>query len=124
MISASSLQTTKNYLRFVHFRNFDAKGFISPFGGLTVGWVSDPKSNDTVLFSLARCSKRDMFNKKKARRICEARMRGGKYYELNGIVDGKIYDQLNNWLIVNKSQVDQWPVPYETKVKWQPDLVA
>ena len=123
MTSVSNLQTTKSFLRFVHFRNFDSKGFISPFGGLTVGWVNDPSSNDTVLFSLARCSKRDVFNKKKARRICEARMRGGKYYELSGIVDGKIYDQLNTWLVANSDRASRFPVPLETKVKWQPNLI-
>ena len=64
-----------------------------------------------------------MFNKKKARRICEARMRGGKYYELSGIVDGKIYDQLNTWLVANSDRASRFPVPLETKVKWQPNLV-
>ena len=120
MTSANNLQTN---LRFVHFRNYDSKGLISPFGGLTVGWVADLSSNGTVLFSLARCSKRDMFNKKKARRICEARMKGGKYYELHDAIDGKIYDQLNTWLVANSDRASRFPVPLETKVKWQPNLV-
>ena len=86
---------------------------ISPFGGLTVGWMRDPTVEGSILFSLARCSRKDMFNKKKARRICEARLKGGKFFEVD-LEEGKVHQTINNWLMSNKSVVDRHPVPKTT----------
>lgn len=62
-------------MKFFHIRAKHEDGTPKCTGGITAGYE---KINDRkLLVTFARCSERDVFNKAKARLICEGRMRKG-----------------------------------------------
>ena len=77
-------QTFKN-VKFIHCRNRDEHGVVTPNGGLTIAYVTD---NDfkVVGYAAARCAPIDMFNKQVGRMKSSGRLLSNKWYqEVNGV---------------------------------------
>lgn len=67
-------------MRYFYLLNKDEKGSITLHGPHTVVGY-ERVVDDKYLVTFARCSERDRFNKKKARLICDGRLRKGKFIE-------------------------------------------
>ena len=61
--------------KFIHLRIRNEQGEPLPNGGLCIAFdtVQDENGED-VFFAIARCSKHDMYNRKKGRTIAEGRL--------------------------------------------------
>lgn len=64
-------------MKFFHIRAKHKDGTPKCTGGITVGYERLDNKGRELLVTFARCSERDVFNKAKARLICEGRMRKG-----------------------------------------------
>lgn len=72
-------------MRFMHWRNKDANGIVSNFGGVTFAFdVID----DELVFSATKCSKKDRFCKQQGRLIAGGRL--AKALEGKGNKFGKV----------------------------------
>lgn len=63
--------------KFIHLRLRDNEGNPQPFGGVCIAYDvarGDSAKDGDVLFAFARCSKRDIYNKKIARKIASGRL--------------------------------------------------
>lgn len=57
---------------FMHYRKFDRRGQIQPKGGLTVAIQQD---GSQLTIALARCGRKDNFDRRMGRTIAEGRLR-------------------------------------------------
>lgn len=59
--------------KFVHVRNFEWDGRLSPRGGVTIAYNFDPETRQASYYS-AKCNDKDHYNKKIGRRITAGRL--------------------------------------------------
>jgi hypothetical protein len=89
--SAEVMVNPPRFLRHVrpvdYWGDDEVPAEFSPKGGFTVAVDLMPNENK-LQFSYAICSPEDLFNKRKARNICETRMNAGDLYEVSDLVEG------------------------------------
>lgn len=62
-------------MRFVHIRQRDKEGKLLPNGGFTVAYEVVPTEEGSfVKYAVAKCSKRDTYNRKRGRLIAGGRL--------------------------------------------------
>lgn len=63
-------------------------------GGLTVAYVLDPE-NSELRIGYAKCSRRDLYNKKRGRAIAEGRLKSQHYSHVIKFADAEEFNQLS-----------------------------
>lgn len=73
-------------VRFVHIRSRDKEGKLLPNGGFTVAYeVVGSETGSFIKYAVAKCSKRDTYNRKRGRLIAGGRLHADRHPFLTSV---------------------------------------
>lgn len=79
-------------IKFIHCRNIDKQGVVSPKGGLTVAYCLNNQFK-VVGWAAAKCNNKDTYNKHVGRMKAAGRMLSAQYYQDSPEIEEKTFIQ-------------------------------
>jgi len=76
-------------MNYLHIRHYTPEGKMDPRGGFTVAFERNPVDSTMLHFAMAKCSKKDVYNKKRGRQVAEGRLAKRRHLMTVMIPEGK-----------------------------------
>lgn len=87
-----SVKRPVSNIKFIHCRNVNDNGSVTPHGGLTIAYVLDKKFQ-VIGWAAAKCHVKDLYNKHVGRAKAAGRLLSSKYYQIVKETDEKEFIQ-------------------------------
>lgn len=76
-------------MNYLHIRHYTPDGKLDPRGGFTVAFERNSVDASLLHFAMAKCSKKDVYNKKRGRQVATGRLEKRKHMMTVTIPEGK-----------------------------------